>query len=91
MVLQNTAAREVAWPFVKENWQKILKTFPEVSLPRMSEGVTGLVSDELLKETRQFFKENPMRQGKKLIEQNLEKQSVAVALKNREARTLKTF
>jgi puromycin-sensitive aminopeptidase len=91
MVLQNSAARDVAWPFVKENWQRIIKTFPEVSLPRMSEGVTGLVSDELLKETRQFFKDNPIRQGKKLIEQNLEKQSVAVALKNREAKTLKTF
>jgi hypothetical protein len=90
-VLLNTAARDIAWPFVKENWQKILKTFPEVSLSRLSEGVTGLVSDELLKETRQFFTDNPIRQGKKTIEQNLEKQSVAVALKNREAKTLKTF
>jgi puromycin-sensitive aminopeptidase len=91
VVLLNTAARDIAWPFVKENWQKILKTFPEVSLSRLSEGVTGLVSDELLKETRQFFTDNPIRQGKKTIEQNLEKQSVAVALKNREAKTLKTF
>jgi puromycin-sensitive aminopeptidase len=91
LVLLNPAARDVAWPFVKDNWQKILKAFPEVSLPRLSEGVTGLVSDELLKETRQFFKDNPIRQGKKTIEQNLEKQSVAVALKNREVKTLKTF
>ncbi len=91
LVLLNTSARDIAWLFVKTNWGKIIKTFPEVSLSRLSEGVTGLVSDELLKETRQFFIDNPVRQGKKTIEQNLEKQSVAVALKNREVKTLKTF
>ena len=90
-VLLNVAARDVSWKFVGDNWDKILNIFPEASLPRMAEGVTGLVSEDLLKQTRAFFKEHPVKQGKKLVEQSLEKQAVAVCLKKRESKTLESF
>lgn len=90
-VLLNTSARDLAWKFVTQKWDEILKVFPEASLPRMSEGITGLLTPELLKQTREFFKTHPVKQGKKMVEQSLEKQAVAVALLQREAKTLSSF
>ena len=91
LIMLNSAGRGVSWNFVQKNWQAILKTFPDNSITRMCEGISGLVSEELLNQARKFFKEHELKQGGKLIEQSLEKLSVAVALKQREEKTLKSF
>jgi puromycin-sensitive aminopeptidase len=90
-ILHSPVGGPHAWTFMSTNWQTILKTFPAMSLTRMCEGVTSLTSEELVEETREFFEKNPLKQGKKLISQHLEKQRVAVSLKNREAKTLNSF
>jgi puromycin-sensitive aminopeptidase len=90
-VMQNTAGRELAWQFVNQNWALLLKTFDSNMLSRMLEGMTALVTEELLNETRQFFIRNEPKQGKKLIDQHLEKQAVAVAFRQRETETLNTL
>ncbi|HEY9718752.1 MAG TPA: ERAP1-like C-terminal domain-containing protein, partial [Trichormus sp.] len=90
-VMLNTAGRELAWQFVKQNWATLLKTFDNTSITRMLEGITALVTEELLSETREFFVRNEPKQGKKLIDQHLEKQAVAVAFRQREKATLNTL
>ncbi|HEY9716939.1 MAG TPA: M1 family metallopeptidase [Trichormus sp.] len=90
-VMLNTAGRELAWQFVKQNWPTLLKTFDNTSITRMLEGITALVTEELLNETREFFVRNEPKQGKKLIDQHLEKQAVAVAFRQREKATLNTL
>jgi len=90
-VMHNTAGRDLSWKFVKDNWATILKLFPNNSITRMCEGVSALVSEELLNDTGDFFIKNEPKQGKKLIDQHLEKQAVAVAFQKREAATLKTL
>jgi puromycin-sensitive aminopeptidase len=87
-VLLNPSGREVGWTFIKENWAQILKTFPEASLTRMIEGVTGLVEKKYLDDVTAFLQANEMKQGKKTVAQHKEKLQVAVAFKEREKTTL---
>lgn len=91
MLMMNTAGRDVSWNFFKDNWETILKIFPNNSITRMCEGVTGLVSEPLAKDARDFFQKHPLKQGGKSIDQSLEKLQVAVAMQKREAETLKSF
>lgn len=90
-VMTNTAGRDVAWSFMKENWATILKLFPDNSITRMCEGITTLVTEELLADARKFFTEHEVKTGQKIINQHLEKLAVAVALKKRETNTLQSF
>jgi puromycin-sensitive aminopeptidase len=85
-VLANTFGRELAWEFLKKNWDEMVKLYPENSLPRMCEGVTNLVSAKLEQEVQQFFIDHKVRQGGKTIEQHLEKLRVAVLFKERESK-----
>jgi hypothetical protein len=55
------------------------RLFPDNAIPRMCEGVVGLVSAELEKDVVSFFLAHPVKQGSKQIEQHLERLRVAVA------------
>ncbi len=90
-VMVNTVGRYVAWEFIEKNWDNIAKIFPELFFSRMFEGIVALDSEDYLKKTREFFATHPIKQGNKQIEQSLEKQAIAIALKIREAKTLATF
>jgi puromycin-sensitive aminopeptidase len=87
-VMLNPFGREVSWTFLNENWPKIKETFPEVSITRMFEGVTGLVENDYLPKVTEFLKQNPVKQGQKTVAQHLEKLQVAIAFKEREKATL---
>jgi len=86
-VMLNPAGRQIAWQFVKDKWAKLQDIFPGQLVVRMLEGVTGLVSREWLLDCRKFFKDRQVPVGQKTLEQYLEKQAVALALKEREAHT----
>jgi len=87
-VMLNPWGRELAWDFMKDNWSKMTKIYPEVMVPRMCEGVTGLVSDELLLDVNKHFEKNNVRQGHRTVSQHMEKLAVAVYFKSREKSTL---
>lgn len=87
-VMLNPWGRELAWNFMKEHWSKMLKTYPEVMVPRMCEGVTGLISEALLADVNKHFEENDVRQGHRTVSQHMEKLAVAVYFKSREKHTL---
>jgi puromycin-sensitive aminopeptidase len=82
-VLLNKDAREKAWSFMKAHWEEMLRRYPDNSIPRMCEGIIGLVSPELEADVRDFFAKHPVKQGGKQMEQHLERLRIAVACKER--------
>ncbi|HWP23988.1 MAG TPA: ERAP1-like C-terminal domain-containing protein, partial [Candidatus Binatia bacterium] len=82
-LLLNKDAREEAWKFMKSHWQQMTGLYPDNSIPRMCEGIVGLVSRELEADARRFFEQHPVRQGAKQIEQHLERLAIAVACRER--------
>jgi hypothetical protein len=82
-ILLNKRARDRAWSFMKEHWDEMLRQFPDNSIPRMCEGIAGLVTPELEADAREFFAKHPVKQGTKQVEQHLERLRVAVACKER--------
>jgi puromycin-sensitive aminopeptidase len=82
-LLLNKRARERAWSFMKERWEEMLRQYPDNAIPRMCEGIVGLVSAELEADARAFFANHPVKQGTKQIEQHLERLRVAVACQER--------
>ncbi len=84
----NPGGRELAWNFMKENWDKMIKIFPEVMITTHVRGVTGLISEDLLLDVQSHFERNEVRQGHRTISQHLEKLAVSVYFKARERQTL---
>jgi puromycin-sensitive aminopeptidase len=82
-ILLNKRARERAWSFMKAHWDEMLRQYPDNSIPRMCEGIIGLVDAKLEKEVREFFAKHPVKQGAKQMEQHLERLRVAVICKDR--------
>jgi puromycin-sensitive aminopeptidase len=82
-ILLNRYMRAKAWSFLKARWEDMLKQYPDNSIPRMCEGIIGLVSGELMVDVRDFFSKHPVRQGTKQIEQHLERLQVALACQER--------
>ncbi|HIA51314.1 MAG TPA: M1 family peptidase [Candidatus Melainabacteria bacterium] len=87
-VMFNPWGRELAWKFMKDNWQKMMKIYPEVMIPRMCEGVTALISEDLLQDVQRHFEQNEVKQGHRTVSQHMEKLAVAVYFKTRERQTL---
>jgi puromycin-sensitive aminopeptidase len=82
-LLLNKDAREKAWSFMKTHWEEMLRQYPDNSIPRMCEGIVGLVTPELEADVRDFFSRHPVKQGAKQLEQHLERLRVAVGCKER--------
>lgn len=82
-ILLNRRARDEAWAFMKSHWDEMLRQYPDNSIPRMCEGVIGLVTADLEADVKSFFAEHPVKQGSKQMEQHLERLRVAVARKER--------
>ncbi len=82
-ILLNRHARDKAWPFLKARWDDMVRQYPDNSIPRMCEGIIGLVTSELEADVKDFFSKHSVKQGTKQMEQHLERLRVAVACKER--------
>lgn len=82
-MLLNKHARERSWSFLKLHWNDMSRQYPDNAIPRMCEGVVGLVGAELEKDVVDFFAAHPVKQGSKQIEQHLERLRVSVACQER--------
>ena len=82
-MLLNKHARDRAWSFLKTHWNDMNRQYPDNAIPRMCEGVIGLVTPELEKDVINFFSAHPVKQGSKQIEQHLERLRVSVACQER--------
>jgi len=82
-ILLNRHARDKAWLFLKARWDDMARQYPDNSIPRMCEGIIGLVTAELEADVKDFFSRHPVKQGAKQIDQHLERLRVAVACQQR--------
>jgi len=90
-LLMSIHGREMAWQFVKEQWERMERQYPPGGLRRMCEGVTGLTTPALEEDVRQFFVSRNISLGGKTLEQYLEQLRIAVTFGGREGRRLADY
>jgi puromycin-sensitive aminopeptidase len=88
--LTNRTEGAVVWGFVRRNWADINDRFPSNSIVRMLEGITALADETVAADVQAFFAEHEVPQGAKQVEQHLERERAAVALRARMNRSLAT-
>jgi puromycin-sensitive aminopeptidase len=89
VLMTNVYCRDVAWEFVKANWDQMDRLFPKQGLRRMCGGIVGLATQELEQDVREFFNSRKIDLGGKTLEQYLEQLRVAVAFREREGRMIR--
>ena len=90
-LLTSVYSRELAWEFVKANWEAMSKRYPGSAYRRMYEGVTGLVSPALEQDVESFFTDRRIALGGKTLDQYLEQLRVAVRFQERESEPLAAY
>ena len=85
-LLLNNTFRYEAWDYLRAHWSEMVQKYPDNALPRMCEAVVALLDRE--EEVKQFFAEHRVRLGGKIIDQHLERLSVAVGFRQREGEKL---
>ncbi len=88
--MTNVYSRELAWEFVKVNWDEMNRLFPKQGLRRMCGGIVGLATPELEQDVRNFFGSRQIDLGGKTLDQYLEQLRVAVSFREREGGTIQT-
>ena len=74
-----------AWRFIEENWERMLREYPDNAIVRMLGGVRALSKPEAAEAIFRFFEAHAVPKGRRTMEQHLEKLRVNVALREREA------
>jgi len=90
-ILGNVYGRELAWAFVKTNWEKMDQLFPKQGLRRMCGGIVSLATPELERDVRDFFLTRKIDLGGKTLDQNLEQLRIAVTVRERDSRALRMY
>jgi puromycin-sensitive aminopeptidase len=90
-LLMSVDGRELAWRFVKDNWDSMERQYPPGGLRRMCEGITALATPALEEDVRRFFTSRNISLGGKTLEQHLEQLRIAVAFRQREAGNLTAY
>ena len=90
-ILGNVYGRELAWGFLKSNWEKMDQLFPKQGLRRMCGGIVSLATPELERDVRDFFTTRKIDLGGKTLDQNLEQLQIAVTVRERDSRALRTY
>jgi puromycin-sensitive aminopeptidase len=90
-MLMTVHGRELAWDFVRANWDTMDRLYPKHGVRRMAEGVTGLATPDLERTVHQFFAERKVDLGGKTLEQYLEQLHIAVTLREREGANLSAY
>jgi puromycin-sensitive aminopeptidase len=88
-MLMSVYSRELAWDFVKTNWDYMDRLFPKQGLRRMCGGIVGLATPELEQDVRQFFTSRKIDLGGKTLDQYLEQLRIAVSFREREGPTIR--
>ena len=88
--MMSVYGRELAWEFVKTNWDHMDRLFPKQGLRRMCGGIVGLATPELEQDVCEFFTSRKIDLGGKTLEQYLEQLRVAVAFRERKGSTIHT-
>ena len=87
-VMGNVYGREMAWTFLKNNWDQMDRLFPKQGLRRMCGGITALATPELERDVRRFFTSRKIDLGGKTLDQYLEQLRIAVNTRQRDGKQL---
>jgi puromycin-sensitive aminopeptidase len=90
-VMGNVHGRELAWAFVKDNWDQMDRLFPKQGLRRMCGGIAALATPELERDVRAFFASRTIDLGGKTLDQYLEQLRIAVNMQQRDKRQLVAY
>jgi puromycin-sensitive aminopeptidase len=90
-ILGNVYGRELAWGFLKANWEKMDQLFPKQGMRRMCGGIGSLATPELERDVRDFFTTRKIDLGGKTLEQYLEQLRIAVTVCERDSRALRKY
>jgi puromycin-sensitive aminopeptidase len=90
-ILGNVYGRELAWAFVKTNWEKMDQMFPKQGLRRMCGGIVSLATPELERDVREFFTSRQIDLGGKTLEQYLEHLRIMVNVRERDGIVLRQY
>ena len=90
-ILGNVYGRELAWAFVKTNWEKMDHLFPKQGLRRMCGGIVSLATPELERDVRDFFATRKIDLGGKTLEQYLEQLRIGVNVRERDGIVLRQY
>jgi len=85
MIMGSIYGRELAWRFVKKEWDTMDRLYPKNGLRRMCEGISSLNTSEFEHDVRKFFEERKIDLGGKTLEQYLEQLHIGVTFREREA------
>jgi puromycin-sensitive aminopeptidase len=88
-VMGNVHGRQLAWAFVKTQWDTLDRLFPKQGLRRMCGGIVSLATPELERDVRGFFASRKIDLGGKTLDQYLEQLRIAVAFREREEQRLR--
>ena len=90
-VMGNVHGRELAWAFVKNNWDQMDRLFPKQGLRRMCGGIAALATPELERDVHAFFTSRKIDLGGKTLDQYLEQLRIAVNMQERDRKQLITY
>jgi puromycin-sensitive aminopeptidase len=90
-MLGNVDGRELAWTFLKTNWEKMDRMFPKQGVRRMCGGMVSLATPELEQDVRDFFMTRKIDLGGKTLDQYLEQLRISVTVRERDIRALGTY
>ena len=90
-MLGNVDGRELAWTFLKTNWEKMDRMFPKQGVRRMCGGIVSLATPELEQDVRDFFMTRKIDLGGKTLDQYLEQLRISVTVRERDIRALGTY
>ena len=82
---------ERAWAALRSRWDETQERFPSQLTIRLVDGTRYLTKPEQVAEAEAFFAEHPIPQSAKMLEQMLERQRVAAALRERATPDLEAY
>jgi puromycin-sensitive aminopeptidase len=89
--LRNRNQGRHTWRFIVANWDELVSMFASSHIVRMAQGIISLDNPDDEKAVAEFFATNPVPSGERTLQQILEQQRVAVALRQRESELLTRF
>ncbi len=90
-LINNSVASVEAWRFMKKNWARMVKTYPDNGVVRMASSVSALDTPELEREVKAFFDGRKVKGGQMAVAQALEQLRVNVLLRERESARLASY
>ncbi|MGH7181102.1 MAG: M1 family metallopeptidase, partial [Nitrospiraceae bacterium] len=90
-VMGNVYGRELAWDFVKSNWEQMDQLFPKQGMRRICSGISNLATPELERDVWKFLESHKVDLGGKTLDQNLEQLRIIVAVRERDSHTLRKY